>query len=50
VVYFKDKKDIQELKARKIGDKTLFKVRGKVVLDKNTWRMHLAEARLVREE
>ncbi|HZT81325.1 MAG TPA: hypothetical protein VFA26_13940 [Gemmataceae bacterium] len=49
-VYFKDADDIATLKARKPGDKTPFKVRGKLVADpKVTWRIWLVDARLVKE-
>jgi RNA polymerase sigma factor (sigma-70 family) len=49
-VYFKDKKDIAVLKNRKLGDKTLFKVRGELVMGQDGWRLSMVDARLVKEE
>jgi hypothetical protein len=48
-VYFKDKADIAQLKARNVGDRTPFRVRGRVVVDRTGWRLSLENARLVKE-
>jgi hypothetical protein len=49
-VYFKPGPDATLLKNRKITDRTPFKVRGKVVVDRFFWRMYLEDARLVKEK
>jgi hypothetical protein len=48
--FFNNAKDSNMLKARKITDKTPFKLRGKVVIDYElTWRVWLDDAELVKD-
>jgi hypothetical protein len=49
-VYFKNNADAKLLKARKLGDKTPFKVRGKITADPYGFRLWLTDGRLVKEE
>ena len=48
--YTTDKKTIEALKAREVGQRTPFKIRGKIVIDySNTVHILLREAKLVNE-
>jgi len=48
--YTTDKKTIEAIKAREVGQRTPFKIRGKIVIDySNTVHIQLREAKLVNE-